>query len=203
MVAVSTQAVYVVMDHMDAPPGGQYVNDSQPPSTVPIPGLWPTRTIAWGAVNGTGLAEVEINKAPNSVGILDYRQAVLANTVMILRYDNNGAGMNVDLRNMGYLGLVGVEVEGQFTIGYSILDGATTLLSDTAAWSLTTGTYPELVDYFGYQPTWGSVDTIEFTFTPMIAGSDISIDGVVPEPSSALVIAGLLGLGAVVRRFTK
>ncbi|MBP8260948.1 MAG: hypothetical protein KA118_14955 [Verrucomicrobia bacterium] len=203
MVAVSTQAVWV-MDDMDTPAAGQYTAYSPGGSSSvnvggDVFGGW--RTIKWGTQTGTGLAEVSINEA-NSQFILDYRQAASVNTVMSLVYDANGAGLNMNLSNMGDFGLTGVLVDqGAFTINYSIMDGVNTLAN--GSWNAAPGGPYDLLVNFGFQPTWTSADALIFEFVPVNAGADIQIDGVVPEPSSALVIAGLLGLGAVVRRFTK
>lgn len=46
---------------------------------------------------------------------------------------------------------------------------------------------------------------MEIGIDPMTYGSDASLDAIlaIPEPDAALLIAGLCGLGAVIRRFRR
>lgn len=49
------------------------------------------------------------------------------------------------------------------------------------------------------------VHGMEIGIDPMTYGSDASLDAIlaIPEPDAALLIAGLCGLGAVIRRFRR
>jgi len=213
IITVKTQAVWV-LDNMDVPQQTSYNNDS----TVFIgnPAFGNYRTIKWGASNQEGYAEVQVYTYEGT-SYFSYNQGVKSITSTKLLYNANGAGLNLNLSDINSFGILGVYADlGGFNINYSIIDNNNILASGNWMTHYNDGMGPyDLVDYIGPQPGWTSIDAILIEFNPLNKGSDLMFDAIgwesrsgfipngdpsIPEPSSTLLISGILGIGMAFRK---
>lgn len=220
LIFIQTANAIWVLDDFDAPTLGQ--TTSYPNNSTVFTGnaaFGNYRTIEWGPstpFNSEYFAQVNVNIG-EAYGAFYYNQNVSSMAQMRLKYDANGAGLNLNLSDITYFGLLSVysDMVG-FTINYNFVDNGSILAN--GSWQPPVGSWSDLTTYIGPQPGWTSIDAIILEFIPHDIGADITFDSFgwesrsgfiphgdpsIPEPSSALLISGLLALGVGIRKFIK
>lgn len=222
LIALTMHASATVLDDFDKPIGGQGGSFGNVPagslaetmqSGLGLGALGDTRTMRLTIVSVQGnppnpsapftggIDSAYINGTIPDYFLLD--SSTYADNSVWIKYDNNGAGLSLDLSGYSTFRFKGAANNTDNTEWWaSLTDGSVTVELRTLRDAGFAGDIEFHMDWF-LPVDLANIYSLTIGVNPMNFGGDASLDAIVaivPEPNAAIVIAGLCGLGAVIRR---